>query len=267
MPVTKMLSSLDKIPAKIILILSTILLAPSCTTISEQANNKFSEQYGKQVEKINQRRLEMDPDYKPKCSFLWFGCNKKNINAEHQPGEMVTPDMNTYSQGQSTPVLPDDMFDISYNLENEPASYQNAKLSFDDITIPATDAFGIRTDLGDKNYILVSNQALQQNVDFIKDHQSKEDKEVSADLIKEQKEVRRRKYLNLPPKSQKSDDSKEKTADNKDTKNKSENSSSSDNKNSDNKTSDNKTDQANPQANTQKAPEKSGGLTRVQAKQ
>lgn len=243
MLVIKMLSSSGKIPAQAIISVLTIFLLASCTSSIEQANDKFSEQYGKRVEEINAKRISNYSNNQPSgCRFLWIDCPDNSVSWKNssqifdinnietagnatidtsqikmpKPPEEFSPDMSTFEQRRNIRQLPDDAFEINYSLQNYPASYRRAKLSFDDITIPTQDAFGIKTELGEKNYVLVGNKTLQQNVDFIGQNRDTIDKEVSIDLITEQKEEQRRKYLNLPPKPKKIDSNKNKITDNKD---------------------------------------------------
>jgi hypothetical protein len=198
---------------KIFLIVATIFLIGSCSQKSENINEGFLNKYGGEVEKINNIRessnqAKTDID----CQSSFFGCKEsKNrwkdpstmFGIENsgtaqsaaidttkivmpKPPEEFTPNVETLTNGQGR-QLPENMFHISYNLNNFPESYGRQKLSFDDINIPQQDAFGVRTELGEKNYQLIGNRTLQQDIDFTKQLISKDDLEISSELIKQEK--------------------------------------------------------------------------------
>ena len=173
-------SLLDKLLLKIFkqFFLLVILFIVSCADRSEQANKNFLKKYNKNVQDINYRREQANPE-----------SDVKNITMASSPpsasSQIIAPPPNTRMQ------LPQDMFIISYNLYNFPASYGKVKLSFDDIIIPDIDIFGVKTRLGEKNYQLVDNKILQKNIDLINQLETKEDREISLELIKQEKKARR----------------------------------------------------------------------------
>jgi hypothetical protein len=200
------------------LILTAILFLNSCRQTSEKINESFLQQYGSEVEKINNiRESANQTQVNIDCQSSTFGCvDSKNrwkdsatifgiensgtaqsatIDTSRiiapKPPEEFTPDVKTLMQGQST-QLPENMFHISYNLNNFPESYGRQKLSFDDINIPQQDAFGVKTELGEKNYQLIGNRTLQKDIDFTKKLIAPEDPEISLELIKQEKQIRRR---------------------------------------------------------------------------
>ncbi len=203
--------------SKQFLILIAIFLLNSCQKTSEQLNKDFLKQYGGEVKEINTRReaQRVQPDSDCKSSPLgciddknrWkdpatiFGIENsitvKSASVDTsrivmpKPPEEFSPDLKTLMQGQGA-QLPENMFQISYNLYNFPKSYGRPTLSFDDINIPKHDAFGVRTELGEKNYQLIGNRTLQKDVDFTKQLSSKSDQEISLELIKQEKQIRRR---------------------------------------------------------------------------
>lgn len=219
-----MLSSLNKI-FQTILLLSLFALFCSCTSRkSEETNDVFLKQYGSDIERINSRREEMNiSNQKTKSDKNWK--DPKEIfnidNAESsrsafidtsqivmpKPPEDFSPNVNTLLQGQGA-QLPEDMFAVSYNLQNFPNSYGRPRLSFDDIAIPSHDAFGIETELGEKNYQLISHKTLQRDIDFNKQLISKEDREISAQLILEEKQAGRKRYLDQHNSNKTTDDKK-----------------------------------------------------------
>lgn len=202
----------DRIRKRILTLIIASICA-SCSNIAEQSNQHFLKTYEKDVGRINSNRN--DPVQTKQNSFE----NKRNwqdsieifnfYESTHtartaridtskiklpEPPEESLPSMKTFKDGR-TRDLPDDMFHVSYNPYNFPNSYGRAKLSFDDIAIPSRDAFGIETALGEKNYQLINHKTLQRDIDFSKKNRSLEDVEISSELILEEKQAKRKKYL------------------------------------------------------------------------
>ncbi len=203
-----MLSSLNK---STILLLSLSFLCSCVNSKSEEANNNFLKQYGTNIQEINSRRDEMNMSTQQQPSNRNWKNPKEIFNIENaessrsafidtsqivtpKPPEDFLPNAETLLQGQTT-QLPEDMFAISYNLQNFPDSYGRPRLSFDDIAIPNRDAFGVETELGEKNYQLISHKTLQRDIDFTKQLTDKEDAGISTQLIQEEKQAKRKKYL------------------------------------------------------------------------
>ncbi|MFT6333167.1 MAG: hypothetical protein ACJAW3_001521 [Lentimonas sp.] len=98
---------------------------------------------------------------------------------------------------QGRPPLPENMFFISYNLNNFPYSYKPRTISFDNIKIPQRDIFGTRSRLGEKEYQLIDQKILQRDIDFMKESQNEaEFKGLTKDLIREEKQRRKMKFVN-----------------------------------------------------------------------
>jgi len=160
---------------KFLIFFLIILLCSSCTSKSEQANKNFLIQFKAEVKNINNKReIAAQPTKDSNATQL----NNDDLPAQSPPQNI-------------TNKLPQDMFIISYNLYNFPDSYGNARLSFDDIKIPDSDIFGIKTKLGEKNYQLIDNQTLQKNIDFTNQLNTDEDKQISLKLIRQEKKIRR----------------------------------------------------------------------------
>jgi len=207
-----MLSSLNKIPKTILLLSSLSLLCSCISNKSDEVNSNFLKQYGDNIEKINSQRDEMEMPAEQKQSNKNWKDPKEIFNIENsesarssfidtsqivmpKPPEDFLPNRDTLIQGQAQ-QLPEDMFSVSYNMQNFPDSYGRPRLSFDDIAVPNRDAFGVETELGEKNYQLINHKTLQKDVDFTKQLSSKEDREISYRLIEEEKQAKRRAYLN-----------------------------------------------------------------------
>ena len=225
-----MLSSLNKI-SKIILLVSSFALFCSCTSSkSDKVNSNFLKQYGDHIEKINSQRDEMRMSGEQKQS-------DKNLkdpeipnieNSESSESALIDnsqtatfktkqdflPNGDTLLQNQVR-QFPEDMFLVNYNMQNFPDSYGRSRLSFDDITIPSRDAFGVETDLGEKNYQLINHKILQRDIDFAKQLSGKEDREISSQLIEEEKQAKRKKYLSQKAGNKVVDKADDKKADSK----------------------------------------------------
>lgn len=165
-----------------ILISLLLILLSSCGSKSDQVNENFKKKYGLEVQKINTRRAK-EKEYADTQSKL-------NINPQIQKDFLP----NSEALRRLSPI-PDDMFTIKYYSYNFPDSYGKPKLSFDDIQIPDQDAFGVTTELGEKNYQLIDDKTLQKDVDLVRNGKEKYDDEVSLSLIREEKEKKRKEYL------------------------------------------------------------------------
>ncbi len=199
-------------------ILSGLILTNSCQSKSDEANANFLKQYGNNVNEINKKRDEANqiqanidcqssPNGCEKDKNKWkdsatiFGIENSNKiqNASidtskivmPKPPEEFSPNVQTLLERQGA-QLPENMFQISYNLYNFPDSYGKSRVSFDDINIPKSDAFGVKTELGEKNYQLIGNKTLQKDVDFTKQVNTQEDREISIELIRQEKQRRRK---------------------------------------------------------------------------
>lgn len=205
---------------KIIFIILSIILLGSCTGKLRKANEKFLQEYGNDVDRINQSRVKImnnDPLSQDNSqndlgkTSQWgdlatnFGVSGTNQLKSAQVDtsglkffkpnqEEFTPDMQTLLEGKKR-SLPGYIFDISYNSFNYPASYVRSKVSFDDIIIPLKDAFGIKSQSSDKNYILVGKGNLQENIDQINSVTDYQDRNISKILIKERKELKAKRSL------------------------------------------------------------------------
>jgi hypothetical protein len=195
-------------------ILTLLLFAVgSCSTISERSNKNFIKKYQKDVSRINSKRndpLRIDPssfdpnrNWKESIEIFNFYESTETVRTARidtskiklpDPPDEVFPSMKTFLDGRMRD-LPDDMFHVSYNPHNFPHSYGRPKLSFDDISMPSRDAFGVQTALGEKNYQLINHKTLQRDIDFVKKNRDLQDDQISAELILEQKQSKRRKYL------------------------------------------------------------------------
>jgi hypothetical protein len=144
----------------------------SCANRSNKANKNFLKEFKEEIDNINKKR-----ESRIKTPIV----TKPSIIQDKIP---LLPQI-------SINKLPQDMFVINYNLYNFPNSYDRVKLSFDDIAIPNSDVFGIKTKLGEKNYQLISYQILQKNIDTINKLSTQEDKQITLELIRQEKNKKR----------------------------------------------------------------------------
>ena len=218
---------------KITLALLIFCQLPSCSSFSniEDPNKKFIHSYKDQVGKINRQRDLMskqqekeirktDPEYNRwrDSAYVIGVAGPVSLQSAFvdtykiklpKPAEEFLPNIETLASGKgSNQELPDDVFTVSYSTENYPKSYKGNGVSFDDIQIPAQDAFGVRTALGEKNFTLVDRKALQKNIDYVRTSLKDDDKEVIAILVSEQKEIKYQKRWNKKSQEINDDDAK-----------------------------------------------------------
>jgi hypothetical protein len=209
---------MPKTVLRIFLIFLVSFLA-SCASKIDMVNDDFKNQYGSEVDRINKGREAFEreqkaPSYiKSKKTYGWndpaviigvagsyryksayIDTSKLKLKPE---GEQFLPNMQTLLQNGGYHKLPDNMFEVKYLAVNYPDSYGRSPVSFDDIAIPAKDAYGVETSMGDKNYTLINGKVLQRNVDNINSSTAFDDNEVRSMLVKEQKELDRKKRLGL----------------------------------------------------------------------
>jgi len=184
----------------------------------QDPNEKFVSNYKDEVKKINQERSllskpqekeirKTDPEYNRwrDSAYVIGVAGTSSLQSAFidtykikppKPPEESLPNIETFNSGKnSNAELPKDVFVVSYSNENYPDSYRNAGVSFDDIRIPARDAFGIETALGEKNFTLVDRKTLQKNIDYVRASLKSDDKEIITILVHEQKEIKSKKRL------------------------------------------------------------------------
>ena len=202
-----------------VIIFLVFLFVISCSSRINVANDEFRRQYGTEVDRINKEREAFEkeqkvPSYvKSKKTYGWndpaviigvagsYRYKSAYIDTSllklKPQAEQFLPDMNTLMQNRNYLRLPENMFEIKYLAVNYPDYYGTPPVSFDDIVIPAKDTYGVETSLGEKNYVLINSKVLQNNVDEINNATKYDDKEVRLILVKEQKELDRKKRSGL----------------------------------------------------------------------
>ena len=200
------------------LLFALLFLASSCNRPSppretNSYNDVFERKYGKEVEKIRATRSPMQQVSKeittiqpPTEDELRTMNNKAGDNyyaytdvskfGEKVPQNYL-PNGEFYeaTRGNNpSNSLPQNMFQVSYNTTLHPP-FRRFGVEFDRIVIPASDVYGVKTEMSEKSYLLAGNSSLQKNVDQINAEKTAEDIEMSEILIDEQKQLRRKQRM------------------------------------------------------------------------
>ena len=104
------------------------------------------------------------------------------------------PDAGSFEHGRTSSQFPQGMFDLRYRTRLSPP-FRKSGFEFDRIKVPMKDAYGVKTEMSEKEYLLVGNESLQKNVDQINSQRSEDDIDNSEILIKEQKWLKRRRKM------------------------------------------------------------------------
>lgn len=188
------------------------LLIFCCLSCSKTTlNSVFEKKYGKEVQKIRVSRTApaVNLDKNAKLNFVLPTVENNSLNdgdeADYEqhyanvdveeyisvPPKEFFPNAANFEQAKSTPEnLPKNMFDITYYTALSPP-FKRSGIDFDLINVPKQDYYGIITAMTTKDYLLIGNDSLQQNVDQINNNRTTKDIEMSKILIKEQRQIRR----------------------------------------------------------------------------
>lgn len=191
-----------------------ILCFVSCSP-RNTVNSVFQKKYGKEVQKIADSRVAPKTSQK-KDSKLDFAAPQDEfvkqlspINSDYEqyyasvdpdeyaetPPRNFLPNGEVYEQGKNAPeALAKNIFNISYRTALSPP-FRKSGIEFDSINIPPQDSYGVITAMSEKEYLLVGNNSLQKNIDYINNSRSSEDVEMSQILIKEQRQLRRKQKM------------------------------------------------------------------------
>lgn len=163
--------------------------------VAEQANDNFETQFNTDVKKINSFRVEPKRTAIERSDFV---SADRNLSKNPQQLENFSPDERVFRDGQQMMMksqFAGDIFDLNYDT-NPQGPFVVRGAEFDSIQIPEADFYGVKSSLSAKQYLLVGNKALQKNIDTINDKKVSYDDELSAILVKEQKELQRQKRFN-----------------------------------------------------------------------
>jgi len=197
-----------EVTLKNIIVLFLISFLFSCVS-SPDVNFVFEQEYGQEIEQIKKMRANVDVK-DPNQVFEFVPPNAQEVLNEQveknsyvpfsdvrkfgeSPQSTYLPAAEVYEQtkkGSQNQLLPD-MFYISYGTDLH-SSFQRIGVEFDAIDIPQEDAYGVKTEMSQKTYLLAGNDSLKGSVDEINNSRKKEDYEISEILIKEQKQINRR---------------------------------------------------------------------------
>ena len=199
------------------LLCALILLVSSCAWSSSKKVNAynavFDKKYAKEVEKIRATRSptqqiskEVTTIQPPTEDEMHLINNRAGDNyyaytdvskfGEKEPQNYL-PNGEFYeaSRGNNpSNTLPPNMFQVSYNTKLHPP-FRRFGVEFDRIIIPASDVYGVQTEMSEKSYLLAGNNSLQKNIDQINAEKTAEDIEMSEALINEQKQLRRKQRM------------------------------------------------------------------------
>ena len=199
------------------LLCALLLLTSSCTWSSSKEvnvyNAVFDKKYGKEVDKIRATRAPTQEINKeittiqPPTEDEMRAINNKAGNnyyaytdvskfGEKGPQNYL-PNGEFYEASRNnnpSNTLPPNMFQVSYNTTLHPP-FRRFGVEFDRIVIPASDVYGVKTEMSEKSYVLAGNNSLQKNVDQINAEKTAEDIEMSETLINEQKQLRRKQRM------------------------------------------------------------------------
>jgi len=199
------------------LLCALLLFLSSCTWSSSKKVNAynavFDKKYGKEVEKIRATRAptqqiskEVTKIQPPTQDEMRLINNKAGDNyyaytdvskfGGKEPQNYL-PNGEFYEATRNnnpSNTLPQNMFKVSYNTTLHPP-FRRFGVEFDRIAIPASDVYGVQTEMSEKSYLLAGNNSLQKNVDQINAEKTAEDIEMSEALINEQKQLRRKQRM------------------------------------------------------------------------
>lgn len=184
----------------------------SCSKNTVSVNSVFEKKYGEEVEKLRASRTppKDSVDKNVKLNFAlptaedgnsYNNIEKSNYEQYYanvdpeeynsiKPKEFL-PDSASYEQAKLTPEnLPKNMFELNYSTAISPP-FKRSGIDFDLINIPNQDFYGIKTAMTTKEYLLVGNDSLQKDIDYINENKSSKEIEMTKILVKEQREIRR----------------------------------------------------------------------------
>ncbi len=143
----------------------------SCSN-ANKANSDFEKKFAEEIALINEQRKQEDKA-------------PNGVSNNSNSPNLQTLEVARAANNQ----LPKDMFIIRYATNPHPP-FTSTGIEFDVIEVPQYDAFGIASNLADKQYLLTGNNALQKNIDKIESRLTRENIEFSRILIAERKRLR-----------------------------------------------------------------------------
>ncbi len=197
-------------------IYAALFLICCCAKNDQNYNQNFSNKYGAEIERIKaERKSDLDSslesgDTKNKTAHNFEQPQQVSVSEDSayyayadiaklgdNPQQNFMPNGEVYQQTkQHNPSnqLPEDMFVVSYNTEPHP-QYSYKKYEFNNIEIPNQDAYGVKTQLLQKPYMIAGNDNLQRSVDHLQKRINDENIELSKTIIAEKKQIRRQQKM------------------------------------------------------------------------
>ncbi len=185
----------------------------SCSS-PKNINETFEQKFGKKIEKIKAERTppkssknEITSSPAPVLNDLHdpdSSGQNKNYYAyvdvtkfDEKTPQYYFPNGESYEQEVAknpSNSLPQNMFDVSYNTALYPP-FRRIGAEFDRIEVPEKDAYGVKTAMSEKPYLLAGNDSLQKNIDQIISEKNADEIEFSETLIREQKQLKRKEKM------------------------------------------------------------------------
>jgi hypothetical protein len=178
------------------LIIASLILV-SCSSSREEAeekmNSSFQNKYSQAVAAIQAQRQEPAEPQMVKIEAVKKSGDWRDGNFD--PSYALRPNVakGQMVKGQEVYMgekLPEDMFEISYNLKNHP-QYKKIGAEFDDIEIPDEDFYNVKTESADKSYLIVDGSVVRRNIAQTLNSRTSVDVANSAIIIAEYKEKTR----------------------------------------------------------------------------
>lgn len=181
-------------------------------SVDSKANQSFREKYGKEIKRLNANRTvpkqqaqslkNFAPTLPEETRYEVGGYNTDveqsyaNVDADEyldSKARQFFPDASNLA-AKKNQQFPDDVFVMTYNT-NLNSQFIKYGAEFDYINVPPYDVYGVRTKMSDKEYLLVGNNSLQKNIDQINNSRSASDVNISEILIKEQRQLKRKRRV------------------------------------------------------------------------
>lgn len=182
-----------------------LILASSCSRNSSSVNDMFVKKYGKKVKEINEERVlpknianeiisSTPPSKEEIADYIAAQEKYQGYVPIYHVGEYVPKQylpnratMDEMSKNNPSNYVAPDIFEVNYNTVNNSA-FNNNGIEFDMVKIPSHDAYGNKSTVSEKKYLLIANNEIQNAVTTINQKRSEDDFEFSKILIKEKKQ-------------------------------------------------------------------------------
>lgn len=180
----------------IILVILLISLG-SCSSNAVDSNKNFQEKYSANIAKIKAERVEPKSAQSSDTKLNFTSPIDQDFSRYTNDNTQKFPEFYSTQQFANQPVapsgfrMPAEMFENNYN-PTIASPFRKIGVEFDAINIPNQDAYGIKSEMSKKEYLLMSRGLLQKNVDQINAQKSADDIKNSEELIAEQRKLKRK---------------------------------------------------------------------------